>query len=350
MAFANAARSTGGSGRSTDGSDEKVTSGPFHIIGRFDARDPAGPRLGWPGIEIRARFSGSGLKAQLADKGISHYDVRIDGGPPKQLVVAGSKKTYDLATGLGPGPHELVLTKRTETSTGVTQLFGFVGTLVPSPAPTGRRIELLGDSITCGYGVLGADASCGFSPDTESEQLAWGALAAKELGALRMVTAVSGIGVLRNYDGSTSDTMPARYDRALADDATSTWDHEAFHPDVVVVNLGTNDFGGGKGDPGSGFEATYTKLLADLRARHPNARIVATTSPLLTGESRPEHRAYIEAAIAARASAGDSKITLVDLDEQSPGDGYGCDSHPSVTTQHKMAAKLVQHLKTLMGW
>lgn len=86
--------------------------------------------------------------------------------------------------------------KRTETVAGVTQLVGFVGTLVPTPEPVGRRIEVIGDSITCGFGVLGADQTCPFSPSTEAEPRAWGALASKELGAMHMATAVSGIGVV----------------------------------------------------------------------------------------------------------------------------------------------------------
>jgi lysophospholipase L1-like esterase len=308
--------------------EEPGVLAPFHIVGRFDDRESA-LRIGWPGTEIRARFSGAWLKVDLGDSGTSHFDVAIDGGAPKLLVVTGARRSYDVAIDLAPGLHELVLTKRTETFTGVTQFFGFVGTIVPSPAPRGRRIELIGDSITCGYGVLGANETCPFSADTESEPSAWGALAAKDLGALHAVTAVSGMGVFRNYDGGSSDTMPARYDRALAEDPTSSWAHGMFEPDVLVVNLGTNDFGGGNGDPGAAFQTAYTKLLADLRAKHASAHIVTTTSPMLSGNNRAKHRVYLDGAIATRASAGDTKITLLDLPEQDELDGYcpGVDWH-----------------------
>ena len=322
----------------------------FHIVGRFDTRDPTGPRLGWAGTEIRARFSGSDLEVELGDTGISHYDVTVDGGPPRFLAVTGPRRTYDLASGLGPGTHEVVLTKRTETFAGVTQLFGFLGDLIPTEAPSGRRIELIGDSITCGFGVLGPDATCDFSPDTQSEPMAWGALAAKQLGALRMVTAVSGMGVLRNFDGSTTDTMPERYDRSLADDPTSTWTHDVFEPDVVVVNLGTNDFAGGKGDPGPDFQLAYTKLLTDVRARHAGAWIVAATSPMLGLENGTKLRSYVEGAIAARVAAGDTKLSLLQIGTQSELDGYGCGYHPSITTHQKMAMLLVDHVKKQMAW
>ena len=263
-----------------------VAVAPFHIVGRIDTRDAAGPSFGWSATEIRARFSGASLSVVLRDTGASYYDVSIDGGTPTPLLVTGGAQPYDVATGLAPGEHDVILTKRTETTTGVTQLLGFVGTLVPTPVPAGRRIELVGDSITCGYGVLGPNETCSFSASTESEPLAWGALAAGQLAALHMVTAVSGRGVIRNYGGDTANTMPELYDRALADDASSTWDQHAFEPDVIVVNLGTNDFAGGKGDPGPGFQVTYTSFLATLRARHPQAHIVAATSPMVSNDDR----------------------------------------------------------------
>ena len=325
-----------------------VPVAPFHIVGRIDTRDAAGPRFGWPAVEVRARFSGASLSVTLQDTGTSYYDVSVDGSTTTPLLVTGGAQSYAVATGLAQGEHDLVLTRRTETTTGVTQLLGFTGVLVPTPAPSGRRIELVGDSITCGFGVLGADQSCLFSPSTEDEPLAWGAVAARELGALHMVTAVSGLGVIVNYGGSTTNTMPEHYDRSLADDTSSSWDHHAFEPDAIVVDLGTNDFYAG--DPGPAFQPAYTSFLATLRARHAQAHIVAATSPMLSGGDHTKLAAYVAGAVAARQAAGDANVSWIDIDVQSAADGYGCAWHPSVTTQQKMAGALVAHLKPTMGW
>jgi len=326
---------------------------PFQIIGRVDRRDPAGPRFGWPGSQLRARFSGTGVSLDLEDTGTSHYDVVIDEAAPVRLIVSGPRKTYDLVVSQTKLEHEIVLTKRTETFVGITQVRGVAahagGALIPTRPPRGRRIEVIGDSITCGFGVLGADETCPFSPDTESEPLAWGALAAAALSATRTTIAASGIGVLRNFAGDTDGTMPDLYGRALATDPASTPD-QFFVPDVVVVNLGTNDFAGGKGDPGPAFVDKYTRLLATLRARHPKAKIVAATSPMLGEPNRTTLRTYLEAALKARGAAGDTKLTLLDLDEQSTADGLGCGYHLSQWTQQKMAAKLVAHLRAINGW
>ena len=102
--------------------------------------------------------------------------------------------------------------------------------------------------------------------------------------------------------------------------------------------------------PGPGFEVAYASFLATVRAKHPQARIVATTSAMLSDSNRTKLHTYIVGAIATRLSQGDARISFLDIDEQSETDGFGCNYHPSPTTQKKMAAQLVEHLKPLMGW
>lgn len=343
-----------------------VATAPFHVIGRVDRRDATGPRFSWSGTTIKAKFKGTGVTARIRDTGNDFFDVVIDGAAPKLLRVSAAEEVYELATGLTAGEHDIAITKRTEAFFGTAQLLALEpkdGALVPTPAPSGRRIEMIGDSITCGYGVLGASFDCvfpdggnkDFSPETESEASAWGALASKELGALRSIVAWSGIGVYRDGGGGTGDQMPVRYDRALADDPGSTWDHSlAPHPDVIVVNLGTNDFA--TGDPGAAFQTAYNAFLKDLRTKHPDAYIVVATSPMLTdsfpeGEQRrTKSIAALNAIVAARKNEGDAKIGLLELDEQLDTDGLGCDYHPSSITQQKMAAKLVAFVKSALNW
>lgn len=334
---------------------DTVAKSPYHLVGRFDLRDPAGPRFSWSGTQIRATFTGTGLVVKLKDSGQSQFDVVIDGKAPT-LLVPGANESHEVATGLAAGEHTVVLTKRTETFVGVAQFLGFEpkdGALVPTPAPGGKLIEMIGDSITAGYGILGFDP-CPFSPQTESEPEAWGALAATELGARRHVVAWSGIGVYRSFDGETGDQMPVLYDRAVSNDATSTWDHAKVHPDLIVVNLGTNDFA--KGDPGMAFQTAYVKFLEALRQKHPDAQIAVATSPMLTDSEPPppatEQRrtksiAALDAIVATRKTAGDTKIARLAIDEQQSADLYGCDGHPSKDTAKKMADKLVAFAKTV---
>jgi lysophospholipase L1-like esterase len=322
---------------------------PFRIIGRYDARDPAGVKLSWPASGIRARFSGSQLSVTLRDTGASEYDVVIDGAPPTLLRLQKGSQSYVVATGMADGEHEVTLTKRTEAFVGTTQVLGFApaSALIGTPASaSSRRIEMIGDSMTCGYGVLGANEACSFSPTTESEPAAWGALAAAALDAEHTAIAWSGIGVYRDYPGTTPpDTMPDIYARSIATDPTSIWTPSLFMPDVVVVNLGTNDFAGTP-DPASEFEAAYRKFLGTIRAANPDAFIVAATSPMLDGTRHAEQLAAIQSAVAA----GDPKMSVLDLAVDQGKNGYGCNYHPNTMTQQQMAAELVAHIRALTNW
>jgi lysophospholipase L1-like esterase len=274
------------------------------------------------------------------------------------VSVGASKESYEIATGLTDGEHDVVITKKTEPVFGTAQLVGLVptgGALVPTPVPAApHRIEMIGDSITAGYGILGANENCNFSPETESEPSAWGALAAKEVAADRSVVAWSGIGVWRDSAGGTVDQMPTRYDRAIASDPASTWTHASFEPDAIVVNLGTNDFA--QGDPGAAFETAYIAFLQKLRTTHPQAYLVVATSPMLTdsypeGEQRrTKSLAALNRIVEARKTGGDAKVALLTIDEQTDADKYGCDYHPSTITAQKMGARLAGFLKSTLGW
>src|SRR5258708_25221227 len=159
-----------------------------------------------------------------------------------------------------------MITKRTESDLGVAEFLGLVpkgGVLLASPPPFVRRIEYIGDSITCGYGDLGSSALCHFTPDTEDETSAYGALAAAQLNAQHTAIAYSGIGMYRNGGGDTANTIPTRYQRTLPDDPPSAWAFNTPPPHVVVINLATHDFR--TGGPRPPFSQACLAFLSPLR-------------------------------------------------------------------------------------
>lgn len=352
------ATTDGGPTQPPDGGTSQVLQlSTLHFVGRFDTRDAAGPRFEWPGSQVRARFSGTGATLHMRDaRGTNRFRVSVDGAAPVVITMSGGDR-YPLATGLPDGKHDVVITKITESFVGSAQLFDITSTegrpLVPTPPPFARNIEFIGDSITCGYGdddhgPHGADGQCSFSPATEDESLTYATRAAAALDAGHTAIAWSGIGVYRSYDGSTTDQMPILWRRALADDATSAWDFRVI-PDVVVINLGTNDFA--HGDPGAPFVTAYVGFLADIRSKYPAARIIATLSPMITDITiRTPAAQAIHNAVETRNDAGDANVTYFEFDPQLASDGYGCDFHPSVTTHQKMSKKLVPVIKALTGW
>ncbi len=315
---------------------------PLHRVGRFDLAQPSPLRFTWPGSEIRARFSGTALTLQLEETAPNHYDVVIDGALLQVLVTVTGVQNYSFS-GLAAGPHDVVVTRRTESLFGVSRFLGFPGAaLTPTAAPT-RRIEMIGDAITCGYGVLGPDPYCSFSAATEAETHAWGAFAAAALGATHTSIAYSLKGLYRNYGGDTTDPMPVLWARTLADNPASPW-HFGSVPAAVVIALGTHDYA--TGDPGQPFVNAMIAFVGQIRARYPGAEIVVTSSPVLDGAQHTSEVAYLQQAVAASGP----HVSFLDLPPQDPANGWGCDYYPSETTQQLMAAALVTHLQTLLGW
>jgi lysophospholipase L1-like esterase len=322
------------------------------FVGRFDTSDPAGPRFAWSGSGMIARFSGTSVGVRLA--GNQQYTVVVDGVVQPKLVSTGSLDS--LATGLAAGEHSVELYRRTEASQGEAQFLGFDfgggALLAPPPAPE-RRIEIIGDSISAGYGDEGPDMSCPFSADTENHYLTYGAIAARNVGADLVTVAWSGRGVVCNYgDEPTScdDPMPTLVDRILPAQPASVWNFALYQPQAVIINLGTNDFSTMVDPTNAEFEAAYVTLLERVRAAYPDATILCTVGPLLNGTDLATARSTITNAVQARIDAGDGKVETFELAETDPANGYGCDYHPSQRTHQIMADTLTATLRTALGW
>ena len=99
------------------------------------------------------------------------------------------------------------------------------------------------------------------------------------------------------------------------------------------------------------FRAAYLKFVSDLRAHYPAARFFLALGTMLSGDNYNQAGAYLKAVIAARATAGDKNLTLLEFGTQDQNaDGLGCDYHPSLKTHQKMADKLQAALKADLGW
>ena len=320
-------------------------TGSVRIVGRADWSDPAGPRFCWSGTTILARFTGSSVAVRLRDRG-NFFEVTLDGKRRPVLAATGERETYPLASGLAAGPHELALHRRTEASVGETQFLGLVldpdGALLPPPAPAERRLEFIGDSITCGYGVEAPNQYVGFSPATENHQAAFAALTARALGAEAISVAYSGKGVLRNYDGGTEEPMPVLYERVLLTSPVP-WDFGAWIPQAVIINLGANDFG--QGDPGPAFGDAYRRFLKQVRGHHREALLLCALGPVMSSEQMRRARGYLMPAVQA-----DPRASFLEFPHQDGSLGYGSDWHPSKGTQRTLADRLVPELRRLLGW
>ncbi len=319
-----------------------------HFVGRHVVEDDTTVRFGWSGSGLVVRFRGTAIRVTLDDP--AHYfTVVVDGQVGPRLATSSGEQHYTLAEGLPDSEHVVELYRRTEGSYGSTHFLSvdIDGELL-APPPVRRRIEVLGDSITCGYGDEGPDQYCNFSADTENHYLTYEAIAAREVGAELSTIAWSGKGVVYNYGTDTNQPLPEIHRRALPTQASSVWDFSTWQPDAVLINLGTNDFST-DGDPSESlFVGEYVKLLEALRSDYPDALILCTVAPKLFGNDQTQAETYIASAVAQRNGAGDTRVKQVDISTESTG--FGCDWHPSLATHQAMSARLVTLLKDELGW
>ena len=175
--------------------------------------------------------------------------------------------------------------------------------------------------------------------------LTYGAIAARAVGAELSTVAWSGKGIIYNYGNDTNEPLPEVYDRTLASEA-SAWDFSSA-PDVVAINLGTNDFST-DGDPSAElFVGEYVNFAAHLREVYPDAFILLL-SPSLFGSEVATVDGYLDQVVATRSGAGDTQIAWANINVDWVGSG--CDGHPSLATHEAMAARLTEELGTHLGW
>lgn len=328
-----------------DAGDPEAPPWTDHVrmVGRYERVGPGRVRYGWPGAGLRVRFHGTALWLLMDDHAWFH-DVRVDGKEPERLSTHPGPRRYAVVEGLPDGEHTVVIRRRTEGHLGPTDVIDVEtdGRLLPAPAPA-LRMEVLGDSITAGYGDEGSSRYCKFSPKTENFFRTYAGLAAAAVGAEASAIAWSGKGVARNYGGDTKEpTLPAIYERSVPTEPGSRWVDEA-PTDVVVINLGTNDFSTEADPTAEEFVAAYVAMLEAVRARHPHAPILCTVAPLLRDDERAVVETYIDQALALRRHAGDASLRRIDLHEEPRG--WGCDWHPSAATHAAMAERLVPALE-----
>lgn len=332
-------------------------TGPL-LVGRFE-RAAEGYWFAWSGSSATIRFWGTALGVELIDTGPNRYAVLVDGQlSPSVLVTGRGRHVRELASALPDGEHVVTLYRLTEAMVGETQLLGFRllagGTLLPPPAPRPRRIEIIGDSISAGYGNESTDPTTSFSPDTQNHYLTYGAIAARKLSADLVTVAWSGKGVSTNRGTPDPVLMPELW-RYAVPQRKSRWSFDGPDPDAVLIALGDNDFAAGM-QKSPDFAGAYARFVDEVRAEYPSALILCCYGPLLSDEHPPGLRALstvretLEQVVRDRQAQGDPRIEVLAHAPVTPEEGYGADWHPSLVTHRRMAGTLVERLRQRLGW
>ncbi len=253
------------------------------------------------------------------------------------------------------------LSEATNSTVGIASIeVTSMGDIYPT-AESERYIEFIGDSITCGYGVDDENRDHHFSTRTEDVTKTYAYKTAQALGADYSMVSFSGYGIISGYSGNgeqvTEQQLPQYYEKLgfsygaymgqyYAQDVA--WDFTGRQPDVIVINLGTNDnsYVKGNDEKEAAYTAAYVEFLKVVRANNPDATILCTLG-IMGAELYPS----VEQAVANyQSETGDANVHAMQFDVQSASDGYAADWHPTDATHTKAAEKLTEEIRTMMGW
>ena len=325
----------------------------FTYMGRV-SYDQVEGAVAWtyPGVQIQAVFSGTSVSMKT-NPGSGFYIINIDDRPSFKIESGKEEEVMTLATDLPNRDHRLTITYAIEGHAKKPVFYGLYlddgCTLMDKPVLPERKIEFIGNSITCGYGIEGNGNEKSFYYRLQNFCLTYAYLTAKALNAQYHVVARSGIGFYRNYMGKIPDElMPKIYPHTMYVKKGELWDFSRYCPDVVCVALGTNDTTGKY--TLSGLIEGYKRFLNMVREQYSDAKIVLLSGPMLTTKRREDLRYAQETVIDYFRENGDSLFYRFEFQEADKSIGMGSQGHPNAAHHAAMAEKLIPYLRQLMNW
>ena len=330
--------------------------------------------LALSGSGIEFDFQGSHLELLLKgdDNAVSNFaplqdkvriGVIIDGIRVVDDMLTAAEKQYTLIDSDTTHTYHVQVIKLSESPmsiVGIKQLTADENAVLTPTKKQQRRLEFIGDSITCGYGVDDSNMEHTFSTATEDVTKAYAYLTAQALHADYSMVSYSGYGIISGFTQTderlVDQLVPPHYPIIGFSRGTinheaimgKAWDFTNFRPDLIVLNLGTNDdsFCQDKEERQEEFAASYQKFLHDIRRLNPDAVILCTYG-IMNQRLFP----YIEKAIAAyKKDTNDENIHSMKFNLHKESDGYVVDFHPSSRTHNKSAWMLVQKIREIMNW
>ena len=321
------------------------------FLGRWDHR-ASGSCASAPGALVKFNADTKSVTFDL--EGYSRWRFDVD-GKSVTLFETNGRATKKLGA-VGDGKiHTYRLVKISESNPGEVCVhdisLGNSGKFGPKPAPSNRRIEFIGDSFTVGFGNEGTNtdpAEMEFEKTDASKSYAF--ILADNFKADFQVNAVSGRGLVRNYANIAPGwTLAKLYDYAVpgiaaTDSFPAPWDLNKFHPQVIVLFMGINDF---QGDPPYAdkriFKIAYARFLDKLREAHPGVKFLLLSTKVWPNDDlTPTVQEIYDEQVASGHKDLEFKALLTE--------NVGLLGHPDVRAHQEMANTIRPIIGRLGGW
>lgn len=329
--------------------------------GRIDFDNAAAPVFVYAASYVKIRFTGTCIKAEIANRRgywTNYIGVIVDGDQTKQKLAEDAEPhVYTLAENLPDGEHELMLFKRMD-SCHIYTFYGFEldegATVLTLPPLPDRRIEVFGDSVSCGEVSEAVEYVGKEDPVHDGEwsnswySYAW--MTARSLNAQLHDTSQGGIALL---DGTGYFSEPGLlgvescYDKLEYEPGLSpvkNWDFSKWQPHVVIVAIGQNDKNPEDymaddyaGEKAARWRSHYADFVRRLMELYPKAQIVLATTLL-------EHSPNWDRAIGEACRAIGSPRVRHFLYKRN---GCGTPGHIRIPEAEEMARELGGYLLSL---
>lgn len=324
-----------------------------------------GAEFTFHGSRCEVTIAGDNNAAKPNDEGNKvRIAIEVDGVRVVDDMIDQKEKTYTVLDEAEARDVVVRIVKLSETAMstcGVKAIRVDSAQGIRPTARKARKIEFIGDSITCGYGVDDEVAEHHFSTATEDATRAYAYRTAEKLDADYSLVSISGYGIISGYTATgeskvANQIIPTFYEKLGFSYGTYNrkivagvkWDFSAFVPDLIVVNLGTNDdsYTLDHADRREEYRAAYVEFLKVIRRNNPDAKILCTLGVM--GDRL--YPMVAQAVADYTAETGDTNIASMKFDVQKASDGYVADWHPTAVTHEKAAEKLAEEIRGLMGW
>lgn len=339
----------------------KADSDNIYYSGRIDFSNPGIARLSGAGSYLKFSFIGSFCDIILSDQnlhnGYGFISIEVDGIYKERIKITKNMKLYRIVEIFEETRHEVLICKANEVANGYIDVEAIIcNELLPSENIHKRKIEFIGNSITCGMGNDESGLPCGEGLwyDQHNAYWSYAPIAARALNSEWLLSSVSGIGIYRNWN-SPAPVMPDVYNNLfLNTDSSVTWPSDRFDADLISICLGTNDFSNGDGSYDRGpvdsakYVGAYINFIEYLRTRNADAPIVCLTSAMIAGKLGERMKSFIEAVVSQLETKGYKEIYMFTF----TGGSFnaGCSGHPDIDEHKEIARQVIPFYKQVMNW
>lgn len=342
-----------------------VTSENAKLIGRTFIKD----NILWFSLSgSGAEFKFKGKRCEVTVRGDSmvtqpihspRFAIYVDGIRLMDKTMEKGIETVEVLNTESEEEHVIRVIKLSESSDstmGLVEITCDSGATVTPTSEKSLKMEFVGDSITCGYGVDGVYNVDQYSTSIEDCTKAYAIKTAEKLDADYSLVSYSGYGIISGWSAAgeihDDQRLPDYYTKFGKSNGTFAlgtkpidieWDF-SYKPDFVVINLGTNDATYTKGDAEKieDYTVHYVEFLKLVREKNPDAKIVCVLG-VMGQDLCP---AVEDTVNRYKTETGDNEVYYLKLDQQ--GSEVVVDWHPTEASHEHAADQVSEFIKTLI--